>query len=203
MQQAGDLLFAELGQKCFSCPGGVHRQLAANGGRHAHQLGTLHLVDNNRLVIALVEHRQVDRLAGILHQLTQDRVHNGEQVTALQKAAADDKRVGTHGPVPQFAHLTHKAQLLHGGEQAMGGGVRQACLLGQLGQRHAAVRLGYPLQQFKAPRQRLDLSTRLGGCGGGFSAAFSGNGGDHDRLLFLYRGNHFRFIWAFCNRYPY
>ena len=83
VQKAGDLLFAQLGQEGFTRAGGVHRQLAANRRRHAHQLRTLHLVDDNRLVVALIQHRQVDRFAGVLHQLAQNRVHDGQQVAAL------------------------------------------------------------------------------------------------------------------------
>ena len=205
VQQPRHLLFAQLREKRFPRPGGVHRQFAANRCGHTHQLRALHLVDDNRLVVALVPHRQVYGLAGLLHQLAQNRVHNRQQVAALQEAAADDKRVRAHRPVPQLADLADKAQLLHGGQQAVRRGVRQASLLGQLRQGHAAVRLGYPLQQFQTARERLNLSALLCGGGGGsrFSAAFSGNGRDHDDLLFLYRGNHFRFIWAFCNRYPY
>ena len=175
----------------------MHRQLAANRRGHAHQLRALHLVDDNRLMVALVEHGQIHGLARLFHQFAQNRVHNRQQVTALQEAAAHDKRMRAHRPVPQLAYLADKAQLLHGGQQAVRRGVRQASLLGQLRQGHAAVRLGYPLQQLQTARERLNLSTLLCGSGGGsrFSAAFSGNGRDHDDLLFLYRGNHFRFIW--------
>ena len=102
----------------------MHWQLAANRGGHAHQLRTLYLVDNNRLVIALIEHRQIHRLAGIFHQLAQNRVDDRQQITALQEAAADDKGVCADGPMPQLTYLTHKSQLLHGGQQAVGGGVR-------------------------------------------------------------------------------
>jgi len=123
-------------------------------------------------------------------------VHNRQQVAALQEAAADDERMGADCPVPQLANLTHKTKLLHGGQQPVRGGVRQTSLLSQLRQGHAAVRLGYPLQQLQTARERLNLSALLcGGGGGRFSAAFRGNGRDHDDLLFLYRGNHFRFIW--------
>ena len=121
---------------------------------------------------------------------------NRQQIAALQEAAANDKGMCAHRPVSQLADLADKAQLLHSGQQAVRGGVRQASLLGQLRQGHAAVRLGYPLQQLQTARERLNLSARL--CSGGgsrFSAAFGGNGRDHDDLLFLYRGNHFRFIW--------
>ncbi len=203
VQQPRYLLFAQLREKRFPCARGVHRQLAANRCGHAHQLRTLHLVDNNRLVIALIQYGQVYRLAGLLHQLAQNRVDNRQQVAALQEAAADNKRMRPHRPVSQLAHLTHESQLLHGGQQTVRGGVRQASLLRQLRQGHAAVRFGYPFQQLQAARQGLNLSARL--CSGGcsrFSAAFSGNGRNHDELLFLYRGNHFRFIWWFCNRFP-
>ncbi|MPM98289.1 hypothetical protein SDC9_145474 [bioreactor metagenome] len=78
----------------------MHRQFAADRRGHAHQLGALHLVDNNGLMIALIQHGEVDRLTGVFHQLAQDWMHNRQQITALQKAAADDKRMCTHGPMP-------------------------------------------------------------------------------------------------------
>ena len=70
-------------------------------------------------------------------------------------------------------------------------------LLRQLGQRDAAVGFGNPFEQFQAAGQRLNLTASLlGGGSRGFSAAFRGNGGSgHRGLLFLYRGNNFRFIW--------
>ena len=94
----------------------MHWQLAADRRGHAHQLRTLHLIDNNGLMIALIEHRQIDRLTGIFHQLAQNGVHNRQQITALQEAAAHDKRMRAHRPMAEFANLTHEAQLLHGGE---------------------------------------------------------------------------------------
>ena len=83
VQQTGNLILLQLGQEGFSRPGGMHRQLAADRGRHAHQLRTLHLVNNDGLMIVLVKHGQVHRLAGILHQLAQDGMHNRQQVAAL------------------------------------------------------------------------------------------------------------------------
>jgi len=76
VQQRGDVIFRELRQKRFTRAGSMHRQFAADGGGHAHQLSTLYLVDNNRLMIALIQHRQVDGLTGGFHQFTQHRVHN-------------------------------------------------------------------------------------------------------------------------------
>jgi hypothetical protein len=127
VQQAGDLLFAQLRQKRFPGAGACIGSLPPIGG-HAHQLRTLHLVDNNRLMVALVEHRQVNRFTGIFHQLAQNRVDNRQQITALQEAAADDKRMRAHRPVAQLTDLADKAQLLHGGQQAVSRGVgRPAC----------------------------------------------------------------------------
>ena len=99
-------------------------------------------------MIALIEHRQIDGFTGIFHQLAQDRVDDRQQIAALQKAAADHKGMCAHGPVAQLTNLADKAQLLHGRQQTMGGGVRQPGLLGQFGQCHAAVRLSNPFKQF-------------------------------------------------------
>lgn len=71
----------------------------------------------------------------------------------MQEVAADNKRMRPHRPVSQLAHLTHEAQLLHGGQQTVRGGVRQASLLRQLRQGHATMRFGYPFQQLQAARQ--------------------------------------------------
>jgi hypothetical protein len=49
--------------------------------------------------------------------------------------------MGANGPVAQLA-TAHKAKLLHGGEQTVGGGVGQAGLLRQLGERNATVGFG-------------------------------------------------------------
>ena len=122
---------------------------------------------------------------------------NRQQIAALQKAAAHHEGMRPDGPVAQLADLADETQLLHGGQQAVSGGVGQTRLLRQLGQRDAAVRLGNPFEQFQAAGQRLNLTASLlGGGSRGFSAAFRGNGGSgHRGLLFLYRGNDFRFIW--------
>ena len=97
----------------------------------------------------------------------------------------------------QLANLADEAQLLHGGQQTVSRGVGQTRLLRQFGQRDAAVGFGNPFEQFQAAGQRLNLTASLlGGGSRGFSAAFRGNGGSgHRGLLFLYRGNNFRFIW--------
>jgi hypothetical protein len=50
--------------------------------------------------------------------------------------------------VAQLTNLADKAQLLHGRQQTVGGGVGQPGLLGQFGQRHAAVRFSNPFKQF-------------------------------------------------------
>ncbi|CAM3441499.1 hypothetical protein KLVA111898_09805 [Klebsiella variicola] len=146
VQQAGDLLFAQLREKRLPGARGVHRQLTADRRRHTHQLGALHLIDNDRLVVALVKHRQIHRFTGIFHQLAQDRVDNGQQITALQKAAADHEGMRPDGPVSQLTDLADEAQLLHGGQQTVCGGVGQTRLLRQLGQRDAAVGLSNPFE---------------------------------------------------------
>ncbi|MNT45995.1 hypothetical protein D3C72_1826130 [compost metagenome] len=93
MQQFGDLIVRQGGQKGFAGTGGVHRQFAADGRRHAHQRGALHLVDNYRLVLAGIQYRQVNRFARLFHQATQRGVHHRQQITALQKTAAHHKGV--------------------------------------------------------------------------------------------------------------
>ncbi|MNE68829.1 hypothetical protein D3C80_1645110 [compost metagenome] len=93
MQQFGDLLIRQGGKKGFPRAGSVHRQFTADRCRHAHQRGALYLIDNNGLILAGIQHRQINRLAGLLHQATQRWVHHRQQITALQKAAADHKGV--------------------------------------------------------------------------------------------------------------
>ena len=99
MQQAGNLFFAELRQERFPRARGVHWQFAADRGRHSHQLCALYLIDDNRLMVAVIQHRQVHCFTGIFHQLAQNRVDDRQQVAALQEATTDDKRMGAHGPV--------------------------------------------------------------------------------------------------------
>ena len=136
-------------------------------------------------MIALVKHREVNRFTGIFHQLTQNRMDDRQQITALQEAAADDESMGAHRPVAQLTDLTNKTQLLHGRQQAVSRGVRQAGLLGQFGQRHAAVGFSNPFEQLQSAGQGLNLPAgRSGGGGGRFSAAFCGSGGRHRELLF-------------------
>ena len=185
MQQRRDLFIAEMGQKRFAGTRGVHRQLAANRRGHAHQLGTLHLIDDHRLMIAEIQHRQIDRFARGVHQAAQHRMHQRQQIATLQEAAAHHKGMCSDGPQPQIAHLADKALLLHGAEQTMSGGVRQTCLLCQFGQRHAAVGIGNQLQQCQAASQGLHLAAR--GCGSGgsaarFFAALNGNRRRHDQI---------------------
>jgi len=70
MQQSGDLLVAEMRQKSFTSARCMHWQFAADRCRHAHQLRTLYLIDNHRLKIAEVQHRQIDRFTRVFHQRT-------------------------------------------------------------------------------------------------------------------------------------
>ncbi|MNN50333.1 hypothetical protein D3C81_1649130 [compost metagenome] len=74
VQQAGNLFFAELRQERFPRARGVHRQFAADRGRHSHQLCALYLINDNRLMVAVIQHRQVHCFTGIFHQLAQYRV---------------------------------------------------------------------------------------------------------------------------------
>ena len=182
VQQFGYLIVRQGGEERLAGAGGVHRQFAADRRRHAHQRRTLHLIDDDRLVLAGIQHRQVDGFAGLFHQAAQRRVHHRQQVAALQEAAADHKGVRADGPQAEIADLAHESLLLHGGEQAVSGGVRQAGLLGQIGQRHVALGFRNVLQQLQATGQRLYLAGRRTGgrgCCAGLLAAFGGSRGGH------------------------
>lgn len=82
-------------------------------------------------------------------------MHHRQQVAALQEAAADHKGVRADGPQAEIADLAHESLLLHGGEQAVSGGIRQAGLLRQIGQRHVALSFRNVFQQLQATGQRL------------------------------------------------
>ncbi|MNC63086.1 hypothetical protein D3C75_1131790 [compost metagenome] len=98
MQQPSHFVILHAGQKGFARARSMHWQLATNRGRHAHQRGALHLIDNHRLILGFVHHRQIDRFTRLFHQAAQRWVHHGQQVTALQKAAAHHKCMCPHGP---------------------------------------------------------------------------------------------------------
>ncbi len=139
-------------------------------------------LSHDRLVLAGIQHRQVDGFAGLLHQAAQRRMHHRQQVAALQEAAADHKGVRADGPQAEIADLAHESLLLHGGEQAVSSGIRQAGLLGQIGQRHVALGFRNVFQQFQATGQRLYLTGRRtggGGCCAGLLAALGGSRGGH------------------------
>ena len=75
----------------------------------------------------------------------------------------------------------HESLLLHGGEQAVSGGIRQAGLLRQIGQRHVALSFRNVFQQLQATGQRLYwpvAALAAGAAARGF-AAFGGSRGGH------------------------
>ena len=175
--------------------GGVHRQFAADRRRHAHQRRTLHLIDDDRPVLAGIQHRRLT--------VSPDSSIRRRSVgcTIASRLRLCRKLLPTTKACEPMVHRpdrrpAHESLLLHGGEQAVSGGIRQAGLLRQIGQRHVALSFEMYSNSFRPRVNDCAAGRRTGGrgCCAGFLPRLAGAGVAMGEIPFPYDGIHFRFV---------
>ena len=111
----------------------------------------------------VLDDRQIDGFARLIHQLAHARAGEVDDVAGLQEAAAGDESLDADIPAPGAAVEADVAFLLKGRQQAVGGGGRQFGGSRQFRQRHRAVGFAQDAHDVEGTDQRLDrLGTGIG-----------------------------------------